>query len=117
MKPIDLLIVPAHGHCHLAGAHLVDDRPLGGGLGGGSSDAATVLVALNELWGLRWSIDELARLGLQLGADVPVFVRGHAAWALECVGGREARKALEEALQREMEPYVRQEVQMAIDSF
>lgn len=54
--------------------------PMGGGLGGGSSDAATVLVALNELWGLRWNNAELARLGLQLGADVPVFVGGLAAW-------------------------------------
>jgi 4-diphosphocytidyl-2-C-methyl-D-erythritol kinase len=55
--------------------------PQGGGLGGGSSDAATVLVALNHLWGCRLSIDELAQLGLPLGADVPVFVRGASAWA------------------------------------
>jgi 4-diphosphocytidyl-2-C-methyl-D-erythritol kinase len=55
--------------------------PVGGGLGGGSSDAATVLVALNRLWGAGLSIDELAALGAQLGADVPVFVRGRAAWA------------------------------------
>ncbi|MEW6352671.1 MAG: 4-(cytidine 5'-diphospho)-2-C-methyl-D-erythritol kinase [Pseudomonadota bacterium] len=55
--------------------------PLGGGLGGGSSDAATTLVALNELWGAGLSLDELAALGLRLGADVPVFVRGQAAWA------------------------------------
>jgi 4-diphosphocytidyl-2-C-methyl-D-erythritol kinase len=55
--------------------------PAGGGLGGGSSDAATVLVALNELWGTGLSSDELAGLGLELGADVPVFVRGHSAWA------------------------------------
>ena len=54
--------------------------PMGGGLGGGSSDAATVLVALNRLWGLGRSEEELARLGLALGADVPVFVRGRAAW-------------------------------------
>jgi 4-diphosphocytidyl-2-C-methyl-D-erythritol kinase len=54
--------------------------PLQGGLGGGSSDAATTLVALNELWGTRLGIDELAALGLELGADVPVFVRGHSAW-------------------------------------
>ncbi|CAK0764787.1 4-(cytidine 5'-diphospho)-2-C-methyl-D-erythritol kinase [Gammaproteobacteria bacterium] len=54
--------------------------PLGGGLGGGSSDAATVLVALNQLWGLNLSEDALASLGLRLGADVPVFVRGRAAW-------------------------------------
>lgn len=52
-----------------------------GGLGGGSSDAATVLVALNELWQLHLSVDELARIGLTLGADVPFFVRGSAAWA------------------------------------
>ncbi len=55
--------------------------PLGGGLGGGSSDAATTLLALNQLWGCGFSLDELADLGLRLGADVPVFVRGHAAWA------------------------------------
>jgi len=61
--------------------------PLGGGLGGGSSDAATTLVALNHLWGLALSCDRLAALGLELGADVPVFVRGRAAWA-EGVGER-----------------------------
>lgn len=61
--------------------------PAGGGLGGGSSDAATTLIALNFLWGLQLDIDTLAALGLQLGADVPVFVRGQAAWA-EGVGDR-----------------------------
>ena len=55
--------------------------PMGGGLGGGSSDAATVLVALNQLWGRHLDIDALAELGRQLGADVPVFVRGRSAWA------------------------------------
>ncbi|MGD0960449.1 MAG: 4-(cytidine 5'-diphospho)-2-C-methyl-D-erythritol kinase [Methylomonas sp.] len=55
--------------------------PLGGGLGGGSSDAATTLVALNRLWRLELQRDELIKLGLQLGADVPVFVFGHSAWA------------------------------------
>jgi 4-diphosphocytidyl-2-C-methyl-D-erythritol kinase len=55
--------------------------PIGGGLGGGSSDAATVLVALNQLWRVNFSTDRLAALGLKLGADVPVFVRGRAAWA------------------------------------
>ncbi|MCS4281672.1 MULTISPECIES: 4-(cytidine 5'-diphospho)-2-C-methyl-D-erythritol kinase [Stenotrophomonas] len=55
--------------------------PAGGGFGGGSSDAATVLVALNRLWGAGLEVDALAALGLQLGADVPVFVRGHNAWA------------------------------------
>lgn len=55
--------------------------PMGGGLGGGSSDAATTLLGLNHLWQLGCSLDELAELGLTLGADVPVFVRGFAAWA------------------------------------
>ncbi len=60
----------------------VDKRlPLGGGLGGGSSDAATTLLALNRLWQTGLSRDALAALGLKLGADVPVFVHGHAAWA------------------------------------
>lgn len=55
--------------------------PAGGGFGGGSSDAATVLVALNRLWRAGLDEDALAALGLQLGADVPVFVRGRNAWA------------------------------------
>ena len=55
--------------------------PMGGGVGGGSSDAATTLLALNTLWGLQLSEERLAELGLQLGADVPVFVRGSAAFA------------------------------------
>ena len=61
--------------------------PMGGGLGGGSSDAATTLLALNRLWGCGLDLDQLARLGLPLGADVPVFVRGFSAWA-EGVGER-----------------------------
>ena len=60
----------------------IDKRiPIGGGLGGGSSNAATCLLALNHLWGVGLGISELAEIGLQLGADVPVFVRGRAAWA------------------------------------
>ncbi|UMY62384.1 4-(cytidine 5'-diphospho)-2-C-methyl-D-erythritol kinase [Pseudomonas sp. LS.1a] len=55
--------------------------PMGGGIGGGSSDAATTLLALTHLWQLDWNEDRLAALGLSLGADVPVFVRGHAAFA------------------------------------
>ena len=55
--------------------------PAGGGFGGGSSDAATVLVTLNALWGAGLEADALATLGLKLGADVPVFVRGENAWA------------------------------------
>jgi len=55
--------------------------PAGGGLGGGSSDAATTLVLLNEIWQCGLSKQELADIGLQLGADVPIFVHGEAAWA------------------------------------
>lgn len=55
--------------------------PVAAGLGGGSSDAATVLVGLNEIWGTGLSTEALATLGATLGADVPVFVRGHSAWA------------------------------------
>ena len=67
----------------------------GSGLGGGSSDAATTLVALNRLWKLGIGIDRLAELGQTLGADVPVFVRGRAAWA-EGVGERLRPVLLEE---------------------
>ena len=71
------------------GADIIVEKstPAGAGFGGGSSDAATVLLALNRLWGLDWDSDRLAALGLALGADVPVFVRGHNAWA-EGVGER-----------------------------
>jgi 4-diphosphocytidyl-2-C-methyl-D-erythritol kinase len=55
--------------------------PMGAGLGGGSSDAATTLIALNLIWDLQFSLDELAEIGLALGADVPVFVCGFAAFA------------------------------------
>ncbi|GLR14031.1 4-diphosphocytidyl-2-C-methyl-D-erythritol kinase [Chitinimonas prasina] len=55
--------------------------PMGGGLGGGSSDAATTLMALNHLWGTRFSREQLQALGLQLGADVPVFIFGRDAFA------------------------------------
>jgi 4-diphosphocytidyl-2-C-methyl-D-erythritol kinase len=61
--------------------------PRGGGLGGGSSDAATTLLALNEVWSCGLSLNELASLSLPLGADVPVFVQGSSAWA-EGVGER-----------------------------
>lgn len=54
--------------------------PIGGGLGGGSSNAAVTLLALNELWQLGLSTDELCRIGVGLGADVPVFIRGRSAW-------------------------------------
>ncbi len=61
--------------------HLHKQLPEGGGLGGGSSDAATTLVALNQLWEAGLSDQELAQLGLELGADVPLFILGRAAWA------------------------------------
>ncbi|MHC8442031.1 MAG: 4-(cytidine 5'-diphospho)-2-C-methyl-D-erythritol kinase, partial [Candidatus Eutrophobiaceae bacterium] len=61
--------------------HLKKRIPMGGGLGGGSSDAATVLLALNHLWDLHLDSDLLQALGLRLGADVPVFAYGHTAWA------------------------------------
>ncbi|HUH31047.1 MAG TPA: 4-(cytidine 5'-diphospho)-2-C-methyl-D-erythritol kinase [Rhodanobacter sp.] len=83
----DLAVRAAHllrAHAGIdAGADIAVRKriPMGGGLGGGSSDAATVLVALNVLWGLGLSEEVLAQLGRQLGADVPVFVRGRSAWA------------------------------------
>ncbi|MGC3837280.1 4-(cytidine 5'-diphospho)-2-C-methyl-D-erythritol kinase [Moritella viscosa] len=64
-----------------ADIQLTKNLPMGGGLGGGSSDAATTLVALNKLWQLHLDEDQLAAIGVKLGADVPVFVRGHAAFA------------------------------------
>lgn len=66
-----------------AGANISVEKqlPMGGGLGGGSSNAATVLVALNHLWNTGLTEDQLAALGVTLGADVPVFVRGFAAFA------------------------------------
>ena len=68
--------------CSQGAAISIEKRlPMGGGLGGGSSDAATTLVALNHLWGVGLPIGELAELGSRLGADVPVFVYGNTAWA------------------------------------
>jgi 4-diphosphocytidyl-2-C-methyl-D-erythritol kinase len=71
------------------GANILLDKilPMGGGLGGGSSDAATTMLALNSLWQLELSLDELADIGVKLGADVPVFIKGQACWA-EGVGER-----------------------------
>lgn len=71
-----LATVPAR--CHI---HLHKRIPAGGGLGGGSSDAATALLGLNHLWRCGLDLPALERLGLQLGADVPVFVHGHTAFA------------------------------------
>jgi hypothetical protein len=66
-----------------AGARIAVTKriPLGAGLGGGSSDAATVLFALNALWRTGLTVSELAEIGLRIGADVPVFIHGHTAWA------------------------------------
>lgn len=61
--------------------HVEKRIPLGGGLGGGSSDAATTLLVLNKLWQLNLPLTSLTQLGLKLGADVPIFIHGHAAWA------------------------------------
>ena len=74
---------------HSGGVRVAVDKhlPIGGGLGGGSSDAATTLLVLNRLWGTGLSREELAALGAKLGADVPVFIGGSAAWA-EGIGER-----------------------------
>jgi len=72
----------AHTGCRLGvDIELTKRIPIGGGLGGGSSDAATTLLALNRLWGLDLPRTELVAIGLALGADVPVFIGGRAAWA------------------------------------
>jgi len=88
LKPEDDLVLraarrlQAFAHSHWGADIRVEKRiPMGAGLGGGSSDAATTLLALNELWDLRLSPSQLCELGLGLGADVPVFVGGQAAWA------------------------------------
>jgi 4-diphosphocytidyl-2-C-methyl-D-erythritol kinase len=87
-------LLQAESGCTLGCELAVEKRiPLGGGFGGGSSDAATVLVALDRLWGTGLGSDCLAALGLTLGADVPVFVHGHNAWA-EGVGERLTPMAL-----------------------
>jgi 4-diphosphocytidyl-2-C-methyl-D-erythritol kinase len=70
-----------------ADIHIEKRVPWGAGLGGGSSDAATVLLALNRLWGLHWPRERLASLALTLGADVPFFIGGRNAW-VEGVGER-----------------------------
>jgi 4-diphosphocytidyl-2-C-methyl-D-erythritol kinase len=79
--------------------------PVGGGLGGGSSDAATCLMALNQLWGLGLTLDQLAGIGLELGADVPVFVHGRAAWATG-IGEKLQTIELEEPIYLVIDPKV-----------
>lgn len=83
----DLVSQAAHrlqqaSQCSLgADLYLEKHIPTGAGLGGGSSDAAATLMALNRIWQLNWSQDQLMELGLGLGADVPIFIYGQAAWA------------------------------------
>lgn len=76
-------VASTHKTAALQGVDILLDKrlPLGGGIGGGSSNAATTLLALNTLWDCRYSLKQLAELGQQLGADVPVFVQGFSAWA------------------------------------
>jgi 4-diphosphocytidyl-2-C-methyl-D-erythritol kinase len=75
-------LLQQHSGCSLGADIWLDKRlPMGGGIGGGSSDAATTLLGLAHLWQLDCNEDQLAALGLSLGADVPVFVRGRAAFA------------------------------------
>jgi len=75
-------LLQSHTGCQLGIDIFLKKRlPIGGGVGGGSSDAATTLVALNQLWGLQLSQAQLMALGGQLGADVPVFIFGQSAWA------------------------------------
>jgi len=75
------MVQQACGTSHGVRVGLNKILPMGGGLGGGSSNAATTLLAVNHLWGANLSLDTLAEMGLKLGADVPVFVRGEACWA------------------------------------
>lgn len=75
-------LLDCRGDANLGVTIRVDKHiPMGGGLGGGSSNAATTLLALNHLWQLGLSVDALLAIGASLGADVPVFVAGHSAWA------------------------------------
>lgn len=101
--PADDLVVRAARALQAAsgtklGAHIAIDKsiPSEAGLGGGSSDAATTLLALNRLWGLDWTKDQLAALGVTLGADVPFFLGGRNAW-VEGIGERLVPVALPRA--------------------
>ena len=85
--PDNLVLRAAHALRAATGSTLgvslrLDKRiPMGAGLGGGSSDAASALIGLNQLWDCNLDVDTLAQIGLKLGADVPLFVRGNSAWA------------------------------------
>jgi 4-diphosphocytidyl-2-C-methyl-D-erythritol kinase len=83
----DLIIKAATALQKATNTHLgvdvsvIKNIPSGGGLGGGSSNAATTLIALNQLWNTQYSKQQLTEIGLTLGADVPIFIAGHSAWA------------------------------------
>lgn len=88
LPAVDLSILAAdalrrHAGRTTLGADITLDKriPPGAGLGGGSSNAATTLLVLNRLWRIHASYETLATIGRELGADVPIFLRGHAAWA------------------------------------
>lgn len=102
IEPEDNLIIKAARALQSAcstrkGADIAIDKkiPMGGGLGGGSSNAASTLLALNYLWEAHLSLEQLCELGIELGADVPVFIRGHSAWA-EGIGEKLSPLALPE---------------------
>ncbi|MHB8345863.1 MAG: 4-(cytidine 5'-diphospho)-2-C-methyl-D-erythritol kinase [Acidiferrobacterales bacterium] len=99
-----------------AAIHIVKRIPQGGGLGGGSSDAAATLLALNRLWKLALPLADLSALGLRLGADVPVFIQGHAAWG-EGVGEVLAPVALAESWYVILVPPVRVSTQAVFAEF
>ncbi len=82
-KAAEALINATQNKSLITGVHIKVEKtlPMGGGLGGGSSNAATTLIALNHLWQLNLTENALAAIGATLGADVPVFVRGNSAWA------------------------------------
>ena len=99
-------LLQQYSQCTMGVEIMVEKRiPMGGGLGGGSSDAATVLMALNRLWQLDLSRAELLSLGLKLGADVPFFIYGTNAWA-EGVGEQLQTISLKEAYYLVLTPNV-----------
>jgi 4-diphosphocytidyl-2-C-methyl-D-erythritol kinase len=99
-------LLQQYSQCTMGVEIMVEKRiPMGGGLGGGSSDAATVLMALNSLWQLDLSRAELLSLGLKLGADVPFFIYGTNAWA-EGVGEQLQTISLKEAYYLVLTPNV-----------
>lgn len=96
LNPVTAAIIPDEDNLAIQAARLLQARnknlpgvdilirkriPIGGGLGGGSSNAATTLIVLNHLWNTRLSLDELLNLGATLGADVPLFIQGETSWA------------------------------------